>query len=146
MVHFLNAFWHWNETFLKGSSWYEIVPLLVVFHVPYSKYKSVKISFYPCRYQNQNFSLVSHSCRSCSTYVTLVSHSCRLCLTHVALVLLVSHSCCICVARVALLLLVSGPRVVNLTRSLLYDKKVKLPMKKSSWKPMNYCWHHYKNK
>ena len=104
VVHFLNAFWHGNETFPKGSSQYEIVPLLVVFHLPYSKYKGVKICFYSCRYQNQSFSLMSHSCRSCSTRVVLVSfvqHSCRTC---VALVLLVSHSCC---TRVAFVLLVS---------------------------------------
>ena len=103
VVHCLNAFWHGNETFPKGSSQNEIVPLLVVFHLPYSKYKGVKICFYPCRYQNQNFSLVLHSCRSCSTRVALVSflqHSCRSCLTCVALVLLVSNSCRWCLALV----------------------------------------------
>ena len=103
VVHFLNAFWHGNKTFPKGSSQYEIVPLLVAFHLPYSKYKGVKICFYPCRYQNQNFSFVSHSCRLCSP--------------RVALVLLVSHLCCIRFARVALVLLVPGTRVVNQTRS-----------------------------
>ena len=99
VVHFLNAFWHGNETFPKGSSQYEIVPLLVVFHLPYSKYKGVKICFYSCRYQNQNFSLVSHLCRSCSTRVALVSfvqHSCR------TRVRLVSHSCRPCLNRIAL--------------------------------------------
>ena len=94
--HFSNAFWHGNEAFPKGSSQNEIVPLLVVFHLPYSKYKGVKICFYSCRYQNQNFSLVSHSCRS----LALVSHSCCSCLTRVALVSLVSHSCCSCLALV----------------------------------------------
>ena len=69
----LNAYWHGNETFPKGSSYNEIVPLLVVFHLPYSKYNVVKICFYLCRYQNQNFSLVSHSCRSCSTRVAPMS-------------------------------------------------------------------------
>ena len=63
----------------------------------------VNICFYQCRYQNQNFSLVSHSCRSCSTRVSLVSHSCRQCRTRVA--------------RVALVSLVSGTRVANQTRS-----------------------------
>ena len=59
--------------------------------------------FYSCRYQNQNFSLVSHSCCSCCTSVVLV--------------LLVLHSCCIRDTRVALVLLVPGTRAVNKTRS-----------------------------
>ena len=100
VVHFSNAFWHGNEAFPKVSSQNEIVPLLVIFHLPYSKYRGVKICFYLCRYQNQNFSLVSHSRRSCSTRVSLVSF--------------VQHSCCTCVALVSL---VSGSRVVNQTRS-----------------------------
>ena len=85
VVHCLNAFWQGNETFPKGSSLNEIFPLLVVFHLPYSKYKGVKICFYSCLYENQNFSLVSHWCRSCSTRVALLS--------------LVQHSCWIRVAR-----------------------------------------------
>ena len=82
MVHFLNAFCYGNEAFPKGSSYNETVSLLVVFHLPYSKYKVVKICFYLC--QNQNFSLVSPSCRSCSTrgvcvalVSSFVSQSCR---------------------------------------------------------------------
>ena len=93
VVHFLNAFWHGNETFPKGSSQYEIVPLLVVFHLPYSKYKDVKICFYQCLYQNQFF----YSCRACS----IVSHSCSQRRTPVTLVSLVSNT-----------------RVVNQTRSI----------------------------
>ena len=111
MVHFSNAFQHGNEAFPEVSSQNEIVPLLVIFHLPYSKYKSVKICFYLCRYQNQNVSLVSHLCRSCSTRVALVSFVQHSCCTSVALVLLVSHSCrqcCIRVARVALVSLVFG--------------------------------------
>ena len=77
VVHFLNAFWPGNETFPKGSSWYEFDFLLVVFHLLYGKYKDEKICYYPCRSQNQKFSFVSHSCHSCSTRVALVSHSCR---------------------------------------------------------------------
>ena len=99
MVLFLNASWHGKETFPKSSFYNEIVPLLIVFHMPHSKYKGVKICFYSCRYQNQHFSLVSHFCRSCSTRVALVS--------------LVSHLCCIRAARVALVTLVSDIRVVN---------------------------------
>ena len=115
VLHFLNAFWHGNETFPKGSSQNEFVPLLVVFHLPYNKYKGVKICFYPCRYKNQSFPLVSHSCRSCSTCIAL----CRSCRTRVALVSLVSHSCCIRVTGVALVSLVSGTYVVNQTISFL---------------------------
>ena len=37
VVHFLNAFWHRNKAFPKGSSQNEIVPLLVVFHLPHRK-------------------------------------------------------------------------------------------------------------
>ena len=91
-MHFLNAFWHGNETFPKESSYYETVPLLAVFHLPYSKYKGVKICVYPCRYQNQNFSVVSHSCRSCITRVALVSHLCRTRVASVALVSPVSRT------------------------------------------------------
>ena len=72
VVHFSNAFWHGNEAFPKGYSQNQIVPLLVIFYLPYSKYRVVKICFYSCRYQNQNFPLASHSCRSCSTFVVLV--------------------------------------------------------------------------
>ena len=100
VVHFSNVFWHGNEAFPKVSFQNEIVPLLVIFHLPYSKYRGVKICFYSCRYQNQNFSLVSHSCRSGSTHVarvSLVLHSYRQCRTRVALV---SHSCCSCLALV----------------------------------------------
>ena len=112
-VRFLNAFWHGKETFPKSNSQNEIVPLLIVFHLPYSKYKGVKICFYSCRYQNQNFSLVSRSCRSCSTRVALVSLVQQSCLTRVTSVALVLHSCHSCCTRV----LVSETRVVNQTRS-----------------------------
>ena len=101
VVHFSNVFWHENEAFPKVSSQNEIVSLLVIFNLPYSKYRVVKICFYQCRYQNQNFSLVSHSCRSCNTRVSLVSF--------------VQHSCHTYVARVSL---VSGTHVVNQTRSI----------------------------
>ena len=94
--------------------------LSLVFHLPYSKYKGVKICFYSCRYQNQNFSLVSHSYRTRVVSVALVSHLCRTPVAGVSLVLLVSHSCCIHVACVALVSLVSGTRIVNQIRSLQY--------------------------
>ena len=110
-MHFLNTFRHGNKEFQKGSSQYEIVPLLVVFHLPYSEYKGVEICFYSCRYQNQNFSLVLRSCRSCSTRVALLLRSYRSRLTRVTLVLhsycpcltcitLVLHSCCSCLVLV----------------------------------------------
>ena len=104
LVHFLNAFWHRNETFPKGSSQYENVTLLVVFHLPYSKYKGMKVCFYPCGYRNKIFhsrwhrvvrvalvSLVSHLCRTLVASVALVLYSCRMCCTFLACVW---HSCC----------------------------------------------------
>ena len=48
VVHFSNAFWHGNEAFPKGSS-------------------------YSWHYENQNFSLMSHSCH---TGVARVWRSC----------------------------------------------------------------------
>ena len=116
-VHFLNTFWHGNETFPKGSSQNEIVPLLVFFHLPYSKYKGVKIflsvplskseffiraalvSFvqYSCR---TRVALVSHLCHTRIARVSLVSHSCRQFCTRVTFVSLVSHSCRTCLALV----------------------------------------------
>ena len=57
----------------KGRPQNEIVPVLGIFHVPYSKYRGVKICFHSCRRQNQFFSLVSHSCR---TRVARIWHSC----------------------------------------------------------------------
>ena len=91
--HFSNAFWHGNEAFPKGSSQNQIFPVFVIFHQPHSKCRGVKIYFYLCHYQNQNFSLVSHSCRSCSTRVALVSFVQQSCRTCISLVLLVPHSC-----------------------------------------------------
>ena len=120
VVHFLIAFWHENEALLKGCSQNEIVPFLVIFHLPYSKYKGVKIYFYSCRYQNQNFSLAWHSCHSCSTRAALVSFVQHSCYTCVAIVLLLYHSCCTRVAHVPLVSLVSGTRVVNQTRLNLW--------------------------
>ena len=103
VVHFRNAFWYGKETFPKGSSQNEIVSLLVIFHLPYSKYRGVKKCFYSCCYQNQNFSLVSHSCHLCSTRVTFVP--------------LVQDLCRIRVAFIAFMSPVSGTCVVNQTRS-----------------------------
>ena len=80
VVHLSNVFCHRNKPFLKGSFENEIVPFLVLFHLPYSKYRAVKIYFHSCLYQNQVFSLVSHSCRFCSTCAALLSfvqHFCR---------------------------------------------------------------------
>ena len=103
VVHCLNAFWHGNETFPKGSSQNEIVPLLVVFHLPYSKYNGVKICLYLCRYQNQKSSLVSfvqHSCRTRVVSVALLSHLFCTRVTGVSLMLHSCRSCCTCIARV----------------------------------------------
>ena len=76
VVHFSNAFWYGNRTFPKVSSQNEIFPLLVIFYLPYSKYRGMKICFYSCCYQNQ---LVSHSCCTRATsvaFVSLVSGTC----------------------------------------------------------------------
>ena len=73
VVDFSNAFWHGNEAFPKGSSQNEIFPLLVIFHLAYSKYRGVKICFYSCRYQNQNFQIKNqYSCHTLITFVLLV--------------------------------------------------------------------------
>ena len=50
----------------------EIALLLIVFHMPYSKYKGVKICFYSCRYKIKIF----HWCRTLVVRAALVSHSC----------------------------------------------------------------------
>ena len=97
--------------FQKVSSQNEVAPLLIVFHLPYSKYKGVKICFYSFRYKI----IIFQSCRTRIVRVALVSHSYRQCSTGVALVL---HSCCQCRTRVAFVSLVSVTRVVNQTRSL----------------------------
>ena len=107
VMHFLNAFWHGKQTFPKSRSQNEIVSLLIVFHLPYSKCKVVKIYFHSCRYKIKIFhscrtrvvrlALVWHSCSQCSTR----AHSCCSCLTRVALVSLVSHLCRSCRTRVA---------------------------------------------
>ena len=122
-MHFSNAFLHENEAFLKGISQNKIVPLLVIFHLPYSSYRGVKICFYLCRYQNQNFFLEPHSHRSCGTRVALVSHSRCPYLILVVLVSFVPHSFRIRVARVAIVSLVSVTHVVKQARSKLCLRK-----------------------
>ena len=95
VVHFSNAFWHGNEAFPKFSSQNEIVPLLVIFHLPYSNYRGIKICFTRVVIKIKMF----HSCHTRVVCVALLSHSC--------------HSCSTCVALVSL---VSGTSVVNQTR------------------------------
>ena len=81
----------------------EIALLLIVFHVPYSKYKGMKICFYSRRYKIKItgvalLSFVQHSCRTRVVSVACLSHLSVLasCLT----VSLVSHSCRTCLALV----------------------------------------------
>ena len=91
VVHFPNAFWQGNEAFPQVSSQNETVPLLVIFHLPYSKYRGVKIYFHLCRTRVVPLALVlhsQHSCRTCVALVLLVCHSCRACVARVW------HSCC----------------------------------------------------
>ena len=119
VVHFSNVIWHGNEALTKGISKNEFVPLLLIFHLQYSKYRGVKICFYLCHYQNQSAPIVLHLCvvhvvlvlhsyLSCSIRIALVLHSCCSCLTHVVCVALVLHSSCTRVTR--------GNRVVNQTK------------------------------
>ena len=99
MVHFLNAFWNGINAFPKSSSWIEIVPPLVVFHLPYSKYEGVKICLYSCCTRVVCVAFVS------SLYGSGVARG--------SPVSLVSHSYHIRVGRVALVSLVSGTVDVN---------------------------------
>ena len=62
VVHFSNAFWHGNEAFPKVSSQNEIVLLLVIFHLPYSKYRGVKICFLIVSLSKSKFFTLSHPC------------------------------------------------------------------------------------
>ena len=101
VVHFLNAFWHGNEAFPKGSFQNEIVPLLVVFLLLYSKHKGVIMCFYQCRYFVFTSVVIKirifHSCRIRVALVSLLSHAGH---TRVASVALVLHSCPLCLALV----------------------------------------------
>ena len=99
----------WERGISKRQN--EIVPLLVIFHLPYSKYNGAKST------RVVREALVSHSCLSCNTRVAPVSHSCQSCLTRVTLLSLVLHPCYICVALVTLISLVSRTRFVNQTKS-----------------------------
>ena len=62
VVNFLDAIWHGNEALPKGSSKNEVARLLVIFYLPYSKYRGVKM-----------FLLVSLSKSKFFTRVALVS-------------------------------------------------------------------------
>ena len=101
LVHFSNIFWHRNKTFPKGISWNEIVSLLVIFHLPYSKYRGVKFFFVPVVIKIKIFD----SCHTRVVCVVLVFHSCRTGAARVTLVSLVSHSCLALVLRIRLDLL-----------------------------------------
>ena len=72
VVHFPNTFSQRNKAFTKGSSQNEIVPLLVIFHLPYSKYRGVKIVFTRVVIEIKIF----HSRRLCSTCVALMQLVC----------------------------------------------------------------------
>ena len=121
VVHFSNAFWHGNKVFPKDSSQKEFVPLLVIFQLPYSQYRGVKLCFHFCHYQNQNFSFVLHLCCTRVVHVALVSHSCCSCLTRVVLVSFVLHSCHTRIVYVALVSLVSSTCVAKQARSYQHD-------------------------
>ena len=90
----------------------EIVSSLVVFHLPYGKYKGVKMILFVPLSKSNFFTSVA--------VVSFVQYSCC---TRVVLVSLVTHSCCSCLTRVSLVSLVSGTRVANQTRSCLLCKQ-----------------------
>ena len=96
VVYFSNAFWHGKETFPKGSSQNQIFSLLIIFHLPYSKYRNMKTCFYSLSDQNQIF---FHSCRTCVVPVAIMWYLCRTCVARVSLVSLVSvtrvANCCV---------------------------------------------------
>ena len=103
-VHFLNAFWHGNEGFPKGSSQKEVVRLLIIFHLSYCKCRGVKNMIFFVSLSKYKFftrvalvPFVQHSCRTCVVAVLLVSHSCC---TRVACAALLSHSRRLCLALV----------------------------------------------
>ena len=110
MVHFSNGFWQGKEAIRKRSSQNEIVPVLVIFSFPYSKYRGVKMFLFVSLSKLKFFnlfaliSLVQHQCRTHVVSIALVFHSCC---THPARVLLLSHSCCLCCTCVAFVLLAS---------------------------------------
>ena len=106
VVHFLNAFWHGNETlcFLEWGMKLFLSLQPFTCHIVNKrvwKYVSTSVVI-----KIKTF----HSCRTCVICVALVLYSCHTC---IALALLVLHSCCIRVARVALVSLVSGIRFIN---------------------------------
>ena len=85
VVHFLNAFWHGNEAFPKGSSQNEIVPLLVILHLPYT---IVNIEVW--KYVVTRVVIKINFFRLCRTRVARVALGCT-CVIRVASV---SHSYC----------------------------------------------------
>ena len=110
VVHLSNAFQPGNEAFPKVSSQNEFIPLLLIFHMPCSKYRGVKMFLLVSLSKSKCFtrvalvSFVQHSCRTRVVCVALVSHSCLSCLTRVASVALVLHSCRSCRSCLALML------------------------------------------
>ena len=94
------------ERGISKRQFIEVVPLLVVFHLTFSKYKGVKMFLLMTLSKSKFFtrvalvSFVQHSCRSWSTRVALVSHLCRSCFTRIASVALVLHLCHSCRTRV----------------------------------------------
>ena len=67
-------------------------PYSLVFHLPYSEYKDVKMFLLMLLSKSKIFTHVA--------LVSLVKHLCHYCCTRVALMSLISHSCCSCLALV----------------------------------------------
>ena len=90
----------WKDAFPNRSSQNDIPPFLILIHLPYSKYKGVKIYFICVIIKIKSFhscvvlvSFRQRSCRTCVARLALVSHLCRTRVTSVSLVLLVLHLC-----------------------------------------------------
>ena len=103
VVHFSNAFWYVNKAFAEFSSWNEIVPVLVIFHLPYCENMFLLVSLSKSKFFTRVTltSFVQHSCLTRVVRVALVLPLCCTCVTRVSLVSLVSHSCRSCHTHVA---------------------------------------------
>ena len=104
VVQFQNAFWLRNNAFSKGSFQNEMVPLLIIFHLPYSKQGCANMLLLVSLLKSKfftRFALMLFVQHSCCTHVVRVALALHLCHTCVACVSLVLHSFCSCCNRVA---------------------------------------------
>ena len=110
VVQFQNAFWHRNNAFSKGRFQNEMVPLLIIFHLPYSKQGCENMLLLVSLLKSKFFTrlaLMLFVQHSCCTHVVRVALALHLCHTCVACVSLVLHSFCSCCSRVTFMSLLS---------------------------------------